>query len=621
MAAELISPDALKIGLVAILTVGYAAYKTGLLEKIKAARGESIPHYRPRPVYPVRRLRFEKAVLDVCGIDQLNLIRTTARLRRMGFWIVGDFTLPTSRGSFGPGEKVYARAFVHGEEAIYALAIERKGPRVPPPYIDFFSVFTDLTFLTATNSEEDDDPKRPGALRFHRLPGLLPEELFQHHRANLEALRNNWMKPVPTSRETFFSHYRQWLVVDSELRRARDEEVKKNQIARTIEGLPPLDIGPILRRYDSQRTPFEFGQKGGGDRTASPPMGSPTVVRDPERAPIRRRLPPTAIPGAGAVSPPAQDVASADPTFGDDLIANSAGFAQMPPEVQAVAPFPEIPEAHPLELLDRLDARTGLSAGSGPPVGPAVPPTRIQGQGGASPEAPVEDYPLEPSPYERVPEPGYPQGASFGSSGYLDEAPYDPSGPGQGVYEAESSQKAEPGSPLDAEFPDNPMPTFVIDTAEPMFFAGSDPEVPTAPPFATDLTPEPSYQEPSFPDAPVSPGLPFDFPGPPPSETSWPGAIPNDPLMETPRSGDAETPDPAGGAIRISLRQIQAWQPPADPPPATEVASPPPHVPIAPHPSGPDAPVRCPHCHARTLSRYSRRCHKCRKPLLEATAP
>lgn len=604
MAAELISPDALKIGLVAILGLGYAAYKAGLLDKIQAARGADTPHFRPRPVYLARRVRFEKAVLDICGIDQLQLIRTTARLRRMGFWIVGDFTLPTTGPPLGPRQKLFARAFVHGEEPIYALAVERKGLKAPSPYVDYFTLFTDLTFLTATNSDEDDDPRRPGALRFHRLPGLLPEELYQHHRANLEALRNNWMKAVPASREAFFSHLRQWLVVDSELRRARDQEVRKDQITRTVESLPALDIGPILKRYDDQRTPYEFAHKGVPERVAGPAVGSPTVIKDPERAPIRRRLPPSSPSGPFGPGPapmPAAGAIPIDPTYGDALSSSPGGFAGMAPEPHAY--YQETAQAHPLDMLDRFDTATPLP-GNAPyeatqDYGGALAyeqpdqsyyQTGAQGYypgdaapAGAYPAAepsheidPAPEYHLfdpEPSDPEPRPEPGFTMGQDHGGSGYFAASP---------ATEAAS----EP-----------PAPTFVFDAppdepAVPSFVFDSPPEEPS-PSFGFD---PPNVGQDLAPQLPGPLGFAFDegTPTDPPSEIAVPPFL-------------AEAGEPLPQDIRISLRQIQSWRPPDFSQPAA--------------PDLPDAPERCPSCRARTLSRYSQRCHKCRSPLVEAVRP
>lgn len=659
MAGELISPDALKIGLVAVMGAGYAAYKTGLLDKIKAARGEEVPRFRPRPVHAARSVRFEKAVLDICGIDQLQLIRNTAKLRRLGFWVVGDFTLPAVGSVLAPPQKTFARAFVHGEEAIYALIMERRGFKAPPPYVDYFSLFTDLTFLTASNSEEDDDPKRPGALRFHRLPGLLPEELYQHHRANLEALRNNWMKTVPASREAFFSHFRQWLVVDSELRRSRDEEIKKNQISRTVEGLPPLDIGPILKRYDDQRTPFEFGQKGGAERTLAPSMGSPTVIKDPERAPIRRRLPPSGAPGSGPGPMPAAGAVPADPTYGDELIANPAGFAEMAPEPTAY--FSAAGEAHPLDLLDQLDAA---------PQAGGFSSTRIQGHGPEPEAEPVFDIP---------PAPDYAACQDLGASGFWQDTPAaDPvQAYGDPIPSYDSPRDDEPAPlfVLDPPAPDPaptpgfgfdrptheaPSPTFVIDepldpapapgygfdqVVEPLptpafgfdQAAGEPPE----PTFIADQlltsTPAPAFGFDLLADEPPAPTfITGDSTAEVPAPESfspitgsadpmpWAAGIPTDPpeVVPGPPSGPEAPED-----IRISLRQIQAWRPPDYTQPSTpslfESAAPPSApapVPIAPPETYPDAPVRCPNCRARTLTRYSQRCHKCRRPLLEAAA-
>jgi len=65
----------------------------------------------------------------------------------------------------------------------------------------------------------------------------------------------------------------------------------------------------------------------------------------------------------------------------------------------------------------------------------------------------------------------------------------------------------------------------------------------------------------------------------------------------------------------ISLSQIKSWRPPdytdPDQPSLLESGA---RAPI----SELDAPARCPQCNARTLSRYSQRCHRCRRPLRDA---
>ncbi|MBM3267363.1 MAG: hypothetical protein FJZ01_06925 [Candidatus Sericytochromatia bacterium] len=332
MAAEALG-DALKLGLVVLLGAGYAAHKAGLLERLKLQDRERTVSFRRRPIFPPRRIRFDRAVLDVCGVDQVQLIRVTSRLRKMGFWIVGDFALPGAGSPLGAREKAFCRAFVHGDEPIYAVVTERRGPKTPPLYIDFVTLFVDQTFLTATNSDENDDPHRPGALRYHRLPGLLPEELYQHHWANLEALRGNWLKAVPASRDAFFAHYRQWLAVDYKLRRAKDADLRKDTLFRALEALPPLDIGPILRRYDRQRPPLEIGSRLGVERQVISEPSSPTVIREPERAPIRRRLPPSG-PIAPEPAPP--------PAYGDPLASAQDAFQEVVYDVP-----PEVAQAHP----------------------------------------------------------------------------------------------------------------------------------------------------------------------------------------------------------------------------------------------------------------------------------
>ncbi len=522
MAAEALGPDALKLALVALMGAAYATYKFGLIDKIRSRQGEQSVTFRPRPVYPPGRIRFDKAVLDICGINQLQLIRTTSRLRKMGFWIVGDFALPTVGAPLGPRQKAYARAFVHGEEPVYALIVERHGPKTPPMHVDFITLFVDQTFLTATNSDEGDDHKRPGALRFHKLSGLLPEELFQHHRANLEALRGNWLKAVPASRDAFFSHYRQWLAIDYELRRAKDEEIRKDTLYRALEALPPLDIGPILKRYDGQRAPLEALSRGGVERHFISEPSSPTIIRDPERAPIRRRLPPS----GPSAEPAAGRPAGAD--FGDTLGADPEAFQEVVYDVP-----PEVAQAHPLDLFDRLEAETP------------------QLQSAGYQEAPAPDY-------------AEPEAAYLAPQAYPEAYPEEPPA-AMPVWE----QSADP---LASEF----IP------AEEFAFGGIDLVEPAGDPFAVE-----------FPEEPLDDSL----------------GTPTDPPVVIDSHAIA---DILSKEIRISLSQIKSWRPPDFTDPDQPSLLEPPAV------AEPDAPQHCPHCRARTLSRYSQRCHKCRRNLLEA---
>ncbi len=627
MAAELLSPDALKLGIVAFLGLGYAAYKAGLVEKFRAARGVEAPRFRPRPVFQARKIRFSKVVLDVCGIDQLQLIRTTARLRRMGFWVVGDFALPISGPLLGSRQRLFARALVHGEDPVYALIVERRGLKAPPAYVDFFTLFTDQTFLTVTNSDEEDDPKRPAALRFHRLSGLLPEELYQHHRANLEALRNNWMKAVPTAREAFFSHFRQWLVVDSELRKSRDEEVRKDQITRSLDSLPPLDIGPILKRYDGQRTPYEFAHKSVSEREIITQASSPTVIRDPERAPIRRRLPPS---GPAGTMPPRPSAAAVpmDPTYGDELISSPGGFAEMAPDFRS-EPFAGDYQAHPLDMLDRLDSAILQPTSTTPPepqfdyglqesqdyrqVDPVLPqddrpyyqadqdtsPTRIQ-EPYILPEPQFETATAEPA-YDSAAEPAYESAVQPAFEPAVQPA-FEIDIPPNFATPSDAGPQFSFGDDLGtAGFmsdPGTPGPMFVTDLPD------SDPPVP----FFLD----PGESAPSFAPEPGSPPFAADLD----AYQSRPIA---EPLFAEPAFAEPPVfePEPPVEDIHVSLRHIQSWRPPEFPPTALE-SEPTDNGSVEATAPEVDAPERCPHCQARSLSRYSQRCHKCRKPLLQA---
>jgi hypothetical protein len=611
MAAEWAIADTLKIAVVALMGVGYAAYKTGLLDRIRNSQGERVATFRHRPTYPPARLRFDRAVLDVCGIDHLQLIRTTAKLRKLGFWTVGDFALPSVATPLGQPQKAFVRAFVHGEDAVYAMIVERHCPKAPPQYVDFLTVFADQTFLTTTNSDEADDPRRPSVLRFHRISGLLPEELYQHHHANLEALRNNWLKPVPASRDLFFSHLRQWLVVDHELRRAMDEEVKKDQVLRALESMPPIDIGPILKRFDGQRPHLEVASR--PERDFHIEQASPTTIRmDPERAPIRRRLPSSPMGQSPAVPPAtAGPGGEFDPALTDDLLVQSGGF-----QVVYTEPELPIPEGHPLEMLDRLEIAPPLQE---TPIGfGEIAQAPDYGADLAYEDPFATDVPAE---YDTPAIREYAIDELATESAPLD-IPTDLQDAGEPPVFAYEAPAASPPS-------DIPAPTFDLGTT-----AAS---VNLAPPFAEEPlseVPPPTFSDVGAPlfgsealAAPIDFGLPTDPPSLTPADPAPPDSPPDEPpqpFADFAIPGDEVDPiaDLAGFAepipkateeIRISLREIQAWRPPEIAASRTPPAEP------APIDVTYDAPARCPHCRARTLSKYSQRCHKCQNPLREAS--
>lgn len=228
--------DSLRLAVGVLFAAGYGAYKLKLADRLPHATRA----FRPRPVLPARQITFEKGLFALSGVDELPLIRATGRLRKMGFWIVGDFTL-----SAWPG--AWFRAFVHDSEPVYAIWAQHTGRRDPPVHLDFLTLLDDSIAVLTTDSEEAPDRRRPASAGFVLLPGLLPEELYQRHLASLREQESRRRQPLPASRAAFFDHFRQHLIADGALRSGKPH---LDPVA-----LPPVDASSILARFDGQRPP------------------------------------------------------------------------------------------------------------------------------------------------------------------------------------------------------------------------------------------------------------------------------------------------------------------------------------------------------------------------------
>ncbi len=226
--------DSLRIAGGVLAAAGYGAYKLKLLDRLPhSARG-----YRPRPILPARQIAFEKGLFALSGVDELPLIRATGRLRKMGFWIVGDFTLPAWPGA-------WFRAFAHVSEPVYAVWAQHTARRDPPAHLDFLTLLDDSTCILTSDSDERPDRLRPASAAFSLLPGLLPEELYQRHLASVRELESRRRQPLAASRATFFDHFRQHLILDGALRSGKPQLASRD--------LPPVDAASILKRFDRQR--------------------------------------------------------------------------------------------------------------------------------------------------------------------------------------------------------------------------------------------------------------------------------------------------------------------------------------------------------------------------------
>ncbi len=230
--------DSLRLAFAVVAAAGYGAYKLKLTDRLT----HSTRAYRPRPIVPARQIAFEKSLFALSGVDELLLIRATGRLRKMGFQIVGDFTL-----SGWPG--AWFRAFVHDTEPIYALWAQHTARRDPPAHLDFLTLLDDSSFVLTSDSDEPPDRRRPAAAAFFLLPGMLPEELYQRHLAGLREQESRRRQPLTASRADFFDHFRQHLISDGALRSGKPRVDHQN--------LPPVDAASILKRFDRPRPPVQ----------------------------------------------------------------------------------------------------------------------------------------------------------------------------------------------------------------------------------------------------------------------------------------------------------------------------------------------------------------------------
>lgn len=226
--------EGVKLAVALVGGAGYAAYKLGWLEKASLAGPRRSTRFKPRPPISPRKSSFEPVLMDLCPIDRPLLMRTTAKLKSMGFSIVGDFAVRSL-------EESWFRAFAHDSEPLYAVVAQHSARGRPPFHLDFFSAFEDGSFQTTSNSDEPADKHRPVLTRLSLEPGLLPEELYVRHMALIKDL-----KALTASRMEFFDRYRQALVADAVLRSKRPAP---GALPKLLESLEPLAVEALTRRF------------------------------------------------------------------------------------------------------------------------------------------------------------------------------------------------------------------------------------------------------------------------------------------------------------------------------------------------------------------------------------